>query len=171
MDVNFEDKLWPKPAFVDGISTCTTCGDKKDSKCTVCFRCTRCAYKAKTQTHLDDHTKFYHKSDTWVLYVECDDSGEGREELEICLSMRPIDATGGQWAFEDGDLEKFGDKLVKAARKTGVKLFCVMRMIDPGLGLILPSWRVTGAIKAGVCKVYTLPQEAGGEDTKAKVRC
>lgn len=89
----------------------------------------------------------------------CNGSIEGRNALNDRVSAKWIDCTGGQAAYEDGDLEELGEELVEASRETSVKIFHVFRMFDPGLGLDFPMWWVEGGIKAKIFSQYKLPDD------------
>ena len=101
--------------------------------------CDECPYKTDSQDFLEEHSNRYHHENTnYILYMGCTGSINGRNELEHRVSARYIDMTGGQAAFQDGDLKEFGDELVAASRETGHKVYHVYRMHDPGLGLDFP---------------------------------
>lgn len=65
----------------------------------------------------------------------------------------------GQTAYEDGDLNMFGQELVDASRITGVKLYRALRIHDPGLGLCFYEKWVDAGIKACVFEKYDLPDD------------
>lgn len=123
------------------------------------MKCQSCTYFTSNWDHLQKHTQTYHPEDGlgMILYMECTGSIDGRNAINEMVSVSPIDCTGGQSAYEDDDLEKFGRELVKASRATGYKIGRVYRMADPGLGLDFPQWWVEGGLKAGVFQQYVLP--------------
>lgn len=124
------------------------------------FKCKKCSYRTESKAYLNQHCELYHTDHPMILYMECDGSISGRNALMNHLKTHQyIDCTGGQAAFEDGDLTKFGNDLVEASRKTGVKLYHVYRMADPGLGLDFPEWGVQGGLQAGVYQEYALPED------------
>ncbi|AYV77307.1 MAG: hypothetical protein Barrevirus32_3 [Barrevirus sp.] len=139
----------PKPDWLDSLIDGT-------------YPCKSCPYSTDIKDHLKIHTKTYHNKEYqehYILYMECNGSIDGRNDLNDLISNHDIDCTGGQSAYEDGDLKEFGDQLVIAARQTGVGLYRVLRMYDPGLGLIFDDWWVNGGIKAGVFQEYQLPDD------------
>jgi hypothetical protein len=139
--------IQPKPEWVDSID---------DGK----FECDKCSYKSNSDDNLGQHTTTYHNENTqMILYMNCDGSIEGRNELNNSISAKWIDCTGGQAAYEDGDLQEFGDELVMASRNTGHKIYCVFRMHDPGLGLDFPGWWIQGGLNAGVFQQYEVPDD------------
>ena len=132
-----------------------------------CFGCELCPYKTDDSDHLKAHKKMYHvepEDQHMILYMGCDGSIGGRNALNDRVSSKWIDCTGGQAAYEDGDLQQLGDELVAASRETGVKIYHVYRMFDPGLGLDFPMWWVTGGINAGVFQQYALPNDVIPKD-------
>jgi hypothetical protein len=121
-----------------------------------------CDFSTDNEEYLNKHTEMFHnKERDMILYMCCAESIDGRNALNnmISNSFQPIDCTGGQAAFEDGDLKEFGDALVKASRETGYKLYDVYRMYDPGLGLIFDDWWVQAGVKAGTFKKYKIPDD------------
>lgn len=55
-----------------------------------------------------------------ILYFDCNQSLDGRNAIADHLAkfgFQWMDMTGGQAAFEDGDLESFGNHIVEFARK------------------------------------------------------
>lgn len=141
-----------------------------------------CDFSTDDEEYLNKHTEMFHnKEQDMILYMCCTESIDGRNALNniISDSFQPIDCTGGQAAFEDGDLKKFGDALVKASRKTGYKLYDIYRMYDPGLGLIFDDWWIQAGVKAGTFKKYKIPddvkaplynKDSDSSDTKKVVR-
>lgn len=131
-----------------------------DSKEEGLFQCPECFYSTDREEHLRKHAEAYHPEDpSYILYMTCDGSIEGRNELNERVSAQWIDCTGGQAAYEDGDLYELGEELVEASREIGVGVYHVYRMYDPGLGLEFPMWWVHGGIKAGVFEEYKLPED------------
>ena len=124
--------------------------------------CSECRYKSNSDEFLQQHTARYHPSNrvpSFVLYMGCSGSLNGRNTLSKCVSAKWIDMTGGQAAFEDGDLTEFGDDLVAGSRNTGYKLYGVYRMHDPGLGLDFPDWWVQTGVELGIFQQYNLPTD------------
>lgn len=122
--------------------------------------CSKCRYKSNSEEFLQQHTARYHPSNrvpSFILYMGCSGSLDGRNTLSDRVSAQYIDMTGGQAAFEDGDLIEFGDELVAASRDTGYKLYGVYRMHDPGLGLDFPDWWVQTGVELGIFQQYNLP--------------
>ena len=79
------------------------------------YRCDKCPYETNNKRHLAQHSGVFHYDEmVHVLYMECDGSLEGRNELNSMIDFLDIDCTGGQSAFQDGDLKEFGDQLVEA---------------------------------------------------------
>ena len=56
---------------------------------------------------------------------------------------------GGQVAFHDGDLQKFSEIAREEAASHGVRLGCVFRLRDPGLGLRLSDEQILRMLGAG----------------------
>lgn len=143
--------LAAKPNWVDG---------KQDGK----HKCDKCNYATDDDNHLNLHKDEYHNDDkTFVLYMACDGSIEGRNILNDNVSAKWIDCTGGQAAYEDNDLKTFGEQLVKAARDNNIKLYHIYRLNDPGLGLDFPYWWVQGGLRAGVFDEYPIPEDVKAE--------
>jgi hypothetical protein len=122
------------------------------------FKCDHCSYK-NSEEFLQIHIQEYHTNHNMVLYMDCNGSIEGRDVLNDCIDAEWIDCTGGQAAYKDSDLQKFGEQLVRAARDNNIKLFNVLRIQDPGLGLDFPSWWVEAGIEAGVFERYDIPDD------------
>jgi hypothetical protein len=123
------------------------------------IKCEHCSYCTNSRDFLEKHNT-YHKDDReFILYMECKGSLKGRNTLIDNISAQEIDCTGGQAAFEDGDINVFGQELVNASRKTKFKIYRALRMHDPGLGLCFPEWWIDAGIKAGVFEKYSLPQD------------
>ena len=62
--------------------------------------------------------------------MECDGSIDGRDTLNYMITAKWIDCTGGQSAYQDGNLETFGTELVNASRTSNVSYtVCVECMI------------------------------------------
>lgn len=140
-----------KPAWVDSNPNGKHCCDK-------------CPYKTDSSQYLQDHNKRFHRDKAqFILYMACPGSLDGRNTLADGVSFKWIDMTGGQAAFIDGDLKKFGDELVRASRKTHNKLYHVYRMHDPGLGLDFPQWWVDTGVKLGIFQEYKLPEDVKAE--------
>lgn len=146
--------------------------DWVDSKIDGELICKSCTYKSDSEEFLAAHVEKYHTCDQeMILYMGCTGSIEGRSNLVDGVDAQWMDMTGGQAAFHDGDLKTFGDQLVAGAREHGLKLYHVVRMHDPGLGLEFPWWWVEAGVKAGVFQQYELPEDvrfkegdAEGED-------
>ena len=94
-----------------------------------------------------------------ILYFATSGSLEGRNTLLDYVSSPFIDCTGGQCACEDGDLQQFGDELVKGARETGYKIYHIYRMQDPGLGLDIDRELVKKELKSGFYQSYKVPDD------------
>lgn len=119
------------------------------------YWCPNC--KCQIHETLKQHLAWYHRR--FVLYFECNGSLDERNTLADQITFSPIDMTGGQAVFEDGDLQSFGDQLVCAARGSGIKFYRICRMVDPGLGLCFPeSWLING-IAYGVFQEYHIPAD------------
>jgi hypothetical protein len=124
------------------------------------FVCKDCSYTSSNAEFLKKHIDSYHEGEhSFVLYMTCEGSIDGRNELLQLVDFNYIDCTGGQAACDDGDLQTFGDQLVNASQKTGHKLFQVYRMYDPGLGLDFPQWWFDAGLDAGVFEKYDLPTD------------
>lgn len=146
-------QLESKPAWVDSDSNGHNACDK-------------CTYKTNSEEFLKEHAKRYHDDNaSFILYMACTGSIEGRNTLAdaVSASYSYIDMTGGQAAFEDGDLQTFGDELVAASRESGYKIYHAYRMHDPGLGLDFPQWWIDTGVALGIFQQYELP-----EDVKVK---
>lgn len=147
--------MYSKPAWVDS---------NPEGK----ISCDKCLYKTDSVNFLNAHSECYHHNDkSFILYMECTGSLTGRNTLADAVSVDYIDMTGGQAAFEDGDLQIFGSELVAASRKSGYKLYNVYRMHDPGLGLMFSEWWVDTGIALNIFQKYDLPEDvkAGPEDS------
>ncbi len=141
----------PKPAFIGTI---------EDGE----FGCDKCTYKTNNEEHLKEHSECYHPvieegQNPFILYFQCDGSLNGRNSLAGGVSVSYLDMTGGQAAFEDGDLTQFGTELVLASRASGYKIYNVYRMHDPGLGLMLINWLIDEGLELGIFEEYELPED------------
>ena len=126
------------------------------------FECHSCTYKATSEDFLREHCSTYHNTtSTYVLYLGCTKSISGRSAIEACISeeFKYVDCTGGQMACYDGDLQRFGDLVVEAARNNDIGIYYIYRMYDPGLGLDFPAWWVQGGIDAGTFQEYQVPAD------------
>jgi len=123
------------------------------------FKCDHCTYKTTSNDFLEEHSKYHSDKSDFVLYMECMGSLDGRNAINDNISAAWIDCTGGQSAYADGDINKFGQEIVEASRKTNNKLYRVLRIHDPGLGLVFADWWVDGGIEAGVFEQYDLPDD------------
>ena len=110
-----------------------------------------------------------------VLYFECDDGEKQmdplgpssavlgrRAAIEDALTSRGfqrIASSGMQSSFRDGDLKTFGQVIVEAARKSGVGIYGIFRMEDPGLGLSFHHPTLLEDIKTGRAEGYRLPKD------------
>jgi hypothetical protein len=150
-----DDYYHPKPQWLDSIEN----GN---------LHCKKCSYKTDCAEFLHEHLDTYHQrpKPAMILYLECDGSIDGRNALVDSVTATgggdAIDCTGGQAAFEDGDLQQFGKQLVKASRNTGVRLCRVLRMFDPGVGLNFAPWWIEGGLQAGVFQAFRLPKDVQG---------
>ncbi len=125
--------------------------------------CEECSFETNTQEKLEKHIETYHYvkiiKPTFILYFECEGSIDGRNRLTRNIPNVNIDSTGGQAAFEDGDLDKFGKDLTCASRRTGIKIYRAMRIHDPGLGLCIDeSWLEEG-LECGIFEEYDFPDD------------
>jgi hypothetical protein len=139
----------PKPDWLDGVI---------DGNC----KCDSCEYETNDSQHLGKHNDMYHNDkigENMILYMQCDGLSDGRNKINNLISARWIDCTGGQSAYENGNLNQFGDELVIASRATGIKIYHAYKMADPGLGLDFPQWWIDGGVKAGVFQKYELPKD------------
>lgn len=140
-----------------------------DSDINGTLQCDDCPYKSNKSEYLEEHRKSYHPNDRkpdMILYMRCrnvesDDNLEARNKIMDYLGddYRYIDVTGGQGAFYDGDLKNFGDKIVEAAKLNNIKIYEILRMYDPGLGLEFPSWWVNSGVENGLFQKYDLPDD------------
>lgn len=121
------------------------------------FKCEHCLFKTTSQSKMNDHTNIYHQDRSFILYFAC--KYKDRDILIENISAHEIDCTGGQAAFEDGDLTTFGRELVCASRETGKKLYYAVRMHDPGLGLCFDNEWLENGIKYGIFQKYDLPDD------------
>jgi hypothetical protein len=94
----------------------------------------------------------------FILYMETE-SMDARNKLNEIIDANEFDCTGGQTAYKDGSLQEFGNKIVKAAREKNVKLYRVLRMHDPGIGLSFCDHWITAGLEAGVFEKYDLPED------------
>lgn len=139
--------LQAKPEWVDSVD---------DGQ----ISCEHCSYKTNSDDFLAKHKEKYHDDNCrFVLYMACNGSLEGRNMINNNISAKWIDCTGGQTAYVDGDINVFGQELVEASRRTGVKLYHAYRMHDPGLGLDFPQWWVDAGLMYGVFEKYDLPDD------------
>ena len=103
-----------------------------------------------------------------ILYFECNRSLFGRNAIADHLSQygfEGIDFTGGQAAFEDGDFETFGKQIIEYARNENIGMHHILRIDDPGLGLMFrPQW-VKDGVDSGRFQRCEIPKDvyAGGE--------
>lgn len=139
-----------KPIWVDSV---------KNGK----FICTVCGYKTDKKAHLKKHTDHYHKPYSFILYFHCE-SSDSRDIILENIPYQYIDSTGGESAFDDGNIDDFGDSIVKVAKKYKIKLYRICRMFDPGLGLIAPDWWIDGGIKAKMFYDYEIPKNLLAKD-------
>ena len=131
--------------------------------------CNKCFYQTSCDNYLQLHMKTFHERDgNYILYFECEDFDGRYTIIDHNNKFEPIDCTGAQAAFEDGDLKEFGDALIDTSRQTGVKLLKICRMKDPGLGLLFPSWILEAGIKMGIYQNYEIPDDCGLNDDKIK---
>lgn len=98
------------------------------------------------------------------LYFDCNGSLEGRNLIEDAVSVRYVDCTGGQAAFEDGNLQVFGQEVIAAARKHNIKIYKILRMDDPGLGLMFTDEWVQDGLSSGRFQAYPIPKDVKGEE-------
>lgn len=139
--------LQAKPKWIDSI---------EDGQ----HKCDNCQYKTLSEEFLKIHCETYHIGHpSYILYMGCTGSIDGRNTLNDCVSSKWIDCTGGQTAYKDGNLETLGKELVDGARENNIKLYNIYRMYDPGLGLDFAPWWVQGGIDAGVFQEYQIPQD------------
>ncbi len=121
------------------------------------YKCNKCSYSSDNEEYLQNHCDTFHKDKvSYVLYMECSDSIEGRNHIVNNIPFSYIDCTGGQASFEDGDIEEFYQAVKKVANEYNLELGLICRMPDPGLGLIFSGWLVEEGIKAGT---ITIPKE------------
>lgn len=124
------------------------------------YPCLYCKFTTHKQDLLTTHYHNYHNNEReFILYLECTGSIEGRNTFNEAVDVEPIDCTGGQAAFEDGDLKHFAQQAIANARATGYKLYGIYRMYDPGLGLCFTNEWLQGGIKAGTFTKYLLPED------------
>ena len=126
--------------------------------------CTKCNYRTNSDEHLEKHTNAYHNDDANFIYsMDCTGSISGRNVLCDVVDVEWIDCTGGQAAFEPGGeaypLSNFGEDLVRGARANGLRLYNVLKIYDPGLGLEFPMWWVEGGIAAGTFERFEIPDD------------
>jgi len=149
-----------KPAWAEGF--CPAAGKLCNGCLAEKLSCDYCNYETHHQEYLEKHKSAYHNDSNMILYMACEGSLDARntliDEIET-KGFEDIDCTGGQAAFEDGDLNHFGKALVKAARKHNIKLYQVSRMKDPGMGLIFPDWWFKAGVEAGLFEEYSLPDD------------
>lgn len=122
------------------------------------LKCEQCLFKTAVQTKMDNHKNMYHSSENFILYFGCKSLND-RNILMENISAQWMDCTGGQAAFKDGDLITFGRELVCASRNTGKKLYHVVRMHDPGLGLCFDNTWLENGVKYGIFQKYDLPDD------------
>ena len=129
------------------------------------FECDNCAYKSNNEEYLKSHQKSYHNDKTpFILYMCCQGSIDERNIFEQAVTVEYIDCTGPQAAFHDGDLQQFGNELVQCARDNDLKLYCIYRMYDPGLGLMINPYWLKGGLDAGVFTEYSIPDDVKAND-------
>lgn len=91
----------------------------------------------------------------YLLYVNCDD----RLALEKALigSYKFIDGAGtNQIAFRDGDLNTFGNNVMKVATENNIVIRRILRIPDPGLGLVLLKEDIVKGIADGTIQEFVL---------------
>ena len=97
-----------------------------------------------------------------ILYFDSNRSIFGRNAIADHLAefgFKWMDMTGGQAAFDDGDLKLFGDKIIECARKHEIGIHEIVRMEDPGLGLMFPSKWLEDGISSGRFQRYDIPKD------------
>lgn len=134
--------------------------DWVDSDPTGEFSCDNCAYRSSKEEWLTTHRQRYHHPDmSMIFYFDCDGSIDGRGAILDHVSAKWIDCTGGQAACEDdGDFDRFAEEVSEASKETGIQVYNILHIADPGLGLEFPGWWVDAGIAAGVFKRVQAPQ-------------
>jgi hypothetical protein len=120
--------------------------------------CTDCGYKTNDEEFLKTHRTQFHDEDmSMILYMDCSGSLYGRNTIVEGVSNNFIDCTGGQAAFEDGSLQEFGDEVMAVAKEHNITVYNIVRMRDPGLGLMFSYQWVDAGINAGAFQRYEIP--------------
>lgn len=124
------------------------------------LKCNECTFKTNDDKYMQKHNRFHNKSVPYILYMATSGSLVGRNTIIDNISATNIECTGGQAAFEDNmSLQQFGDEIVAASRNTGVKIYVVAKIHDPGLGLVVFDQWIKAGVSAGVFKEYELPKD------------
>lgn len=90
-----------------------------------------------------------------ILYLECKNYESRTKMLEVLQNHYEwLDCTGGQAAFEDDDLQRFGDFATTVASKLNIKLVHILRMPDPGLGLFITDDWLAAGLASGEIQRY-----------------
>lgn len=158
--------FYSKPLWLDGLCETSSAGKLCNGCLADTLQCEHCPYETSHEDYLKKHTEVYHSNLDMVLYMSCPGL-ESRNTLIDAIEkkgFKAIECTGGQTTFEDGNLNKFGKALVKAARKHHIKLYQVYRMYDPGLGLEFTSWWLQAGVQARVFEEYPIPDDVSTHD-------
>ena len=121
--------------------------------------CTKCEYRTTKNEYLDLHEATFHAGHPMILYIEMDSFEDRSVILDEIEGFPWLDATGCQCAFDDGDLKEFGDAVVEIAARKNLKIGRILRMMDPGLGLMFSEEWVEAGLFSGTFTEYDVPME------------
>ena len=117
------------------------------------IKCNHCSYRTNLQDNLTLHDSAYHKSKKYILYLECDcNDTTFKDKQDLIINIEGfewIETAGLRSAFRDGDIEAFEKEVIKTSIKTGAKYIRILRILDPGIGLMVAEWWLNGGLKAG----------------------
>jgi hypothetical protein len=121
--------------------------------------CASCKYHTTRDEYLKQHNETFHGGHPMILYIEMESFDDRSIVLDEIEGFPWIDATGCQCAFEDGDLKTFGDAIVEIASRMDLKIGRILRMVDPGLGLMFSEEWVEAGLFSGTFSEYEIPKE------------